>query len=172
MAGWLFIFFAAVITLSVLGVVLSKQIVRTCVYLLAALLGVAGMYLLLDAEFLAAVQLIIYVGGTLILIVFGVMLTSPNPAYRMQPKAADWWLVAAVTGVMLPALVAAVLSLPAAQQPAQQTPDGQAMRTLGELFVGPYALPFELAAVILLVVMIGAAYLARATRKKPEAVSR
>ena len=70
-------------------VVVSRDIVRTAVGLLFTLTGVAGLYFLLDAEFLAAVQLVIYVGGTLILIIFGVMLTSKSPFSRFEPKRGE-----------------------------------------------------------------------------------
>ena len=69
--------------------VISRNIVRTAVCLLFTLVGVAGLYFLLSAEFLAAVQLVVYAGGTLILIVFGVMLTSKSPFSRFEPKLVE-----------------------------------------------------------------------------------
>ena len=63
-----------------------RNIVRTAVCLLFTLMGVAGLYFLLNAEFLAAVQLVVYAGGTLILIIFGVMLTSKSPFSRFEPR--------------------------------------------------------------------------------------
>ena len=71
---------------SALGVVISRNIVRMAVCLLFTLVGVAGLYFLLNAEFLAAVQLVVYAGGTLILIIFGVMLTSK---IAVQPVRAE-----------------------------------------------------------------------------------
>ena len=75
----LFYVFALLVAGSAWAVVLSQNLVRMAVYLLMTLAGAAGLYFMLDAEFLAAVQLIVYAGGTLILIIFGVMLTSKNP---------------------------------------------------------------------------------------------
>ena len=82
----LFYLFAAMAVVSAIGVVVSRNIVRTAVCLLFTLLGVAGLYFLLHAEFLAAVQLVVYAGGTLILIIFGVMLTSKSPFSRFGPS--------------------------------------------------------------------------------------
>src|SRR3954470_6459704 len=85
----LFYLFAAMSVLSAIGVVVSRNIVRTAVGLLFTLIGVAGLYFLLNAEFLAAVQLVVYAGGTLILIIFGVMLTSKSPFSRFEPKLGE-----------------------------------------------------------------------------------
>src|SRR5262245_23493526 len=84
----LFYIFAALVVLSAWAIVLSQNIVRMAVYLLLTLGGAAAFYMMLNAEFLAAIQLIVYAGGTLILIIFGVMLTSKNPF--VQIKAALW----------------------------------------------------------------------------------
>src|SRR3954467_136695 len=83
----LFYIFALMSGAAAIGVVLSRNIVRTAVCLLFTLVGVAGLYFLLNAEFLAAVQLVVYAGGTLILIIFGVMLTSKSPFSRFEPAS-------------------------------------------------------------------------------------
>src|SRR5712675_945862 len=85
----LFYIFAAMSVIAAISVVVSRNIVRTAVGLLFTLIGVAGLYFLLNAEFLAAVQLVVYAGGTLILIVFGVMLTSKSPFSRFTPKPGE-----------------------------------------------------------------------------------
>jgi NADH:ubiquinone oxidoreductase subunit 6 (subunit J) len=131
---------------------------------------VAGIYLLLDAEFLAATQLVVYAGGTLVLIVFGVMLTSQSPLSRLRVSAAQTWAAAAVGIVLLVAIWTALRAVsdqrlataPPVTAPGP-IPSGTASG-LGILLLGDYLIPFELASVILLVVMIGAAYLAKARR--------
>src|SRR5579864_8260148 len=94
---------------SALGVVLSRNIVRTAVFLLFTLVGVAGLYFLLNAEFLAAVQLVVYAGGTLILIIFGVMLTSKGPFIRFEAKLGEVILALSLGTVVLFALSMAIL---------------------------------------------------------------
>src|SRR6478672_1892448 len=104
----LFYLFAAIAAVSALMMVVSKNIVRTAVCLLFTLVGVAGLYFLLEAEFLAAVQLVVYVGGTLILIIFGVMLTSKSPFSRFEPKAGEVVVAIAACIVLFAALVMAI----------------------------------------------------------------
>src|SRR5215510_13412029 len=105
----LFWVFALMAGASALGVVLSKNIVRMAVFLLFTLAGVAGLYFLLSAEFLAAVQLVVYAGGTLILIIFGVMLTSKSPFSRFEPKLAEVMIAMSFGLVMLIVLVAGII---------------------------------------------------------------
>lgn len=150
------------------GVAFSREIVRTAVWLLLTLLGVAGIYLLLDAEFLAATQLVVYAGGTLVLIVFGVMLTSQSPLARLRVSTGQTWAAACVGGVLLAALCGALRELAvqraAINLPGTIAPPGTAA-ALGMMLLGDYLIPFELASVVLLVVMIGAAYLAKGRRR-------
>src|SRR6267142_3360287 len=103
----LFWVFALMSGASALGVVMSKNIVRMAVFLLFTLAGVAGLYFLLSAEFLAAVQLVVYAGGTLILIIFGVMLTSKSPFSRFEPKLVEVIIAISIAAVLLVALLMA-----------------------------------------------------------------
>jgi NADH-quinone oxidoreductase subunit J len=160
----LFYLFAGLTAVSSLGVVASRNIVRTAVCLLFALIGVAGLFFLLEAEFLAAVQLIIYAGGTLILIVFGVMLTSKSPFSRFEPKSGEVAIGVTIATLLFAALVLAIRAAnfqPEWLDTRQKYPVG----VLGQALLGDYLVPFELASVVLLVVMIGAAYLAKGRRR-------
>src|SRR2546428_5970282 len=108
MSTALFYICALMSAASAIYVVASRNIVRTAVGLLFTLVGVAGLYFLLNAEFLAAVQLVVYAGGTLILIVFGVMLTSKGPFSRFEPKLGEAILAFFIAVVLLFALVMAI----------------------------------------------------------------
>ena len=158
----LFFAFAALTVLSAWAIVLSQNIVRMAVYLLLTLSGAAGFYFMLDAEFLAAVQLIVYAGGTLILIVFGVMLTSKNPF--MQLKTPLWERgVGILVGLVLAALLLwanVTTKLHVNPAPAQGGGHDQ-VAAIGKALLSDYLVPFEVAGVLLLVVMIGAAFMAR-----------
>src|SRR5438477_5472721 len=101
----LFYLFALMSGGSAVAVVLSRNVVRMAVSLLFTLAGVAGLYFLLNAEFLAAVQLVVYAGGTLILIVFGVMLTTRSPFARFEPKLGEIVIAITVAVVLLSALL-------------------------------------------------------------------
>src|SRR5688500_11327540 len=88
-----------------IAVVISRNIVRTAVALLFTLMGVAGLYFLLHAEFLAAVQLVVYAGGTLILIIFGLIFTSKTPLCRFSPQQVMVVLAVVICAVHLLCLV-------------------------------------------------------------------
>jgi NADH-quinone oxidoreductase subunit J len=281
-AAVLFYIFALMAGGSAIAVVVSRNVVRMAVALLFTLAGVAGLYFLLNAEFLAAVQLVVYAGGTLILIVFGVMLTTKSPFSRFEPKLGEIVLASTMAIVLLTAMVMAVplsetaerlgpnrlaaafeptllpeslkprvhydgarlwfhgamsdadrqdltatieaeyqdgvsraneplknedtKNDPAVQKRAADeeqalgsdrtaalaavdalarrsqryylaehrlgTGDNYPVALLGQKLLGDYLLPFEIASVLLLVVMIGAAYLAKGRRREEDAVAR
>jgi len=173
----LFYFFALLTGGSAIGVAVSRNIVRTAVFLLFALVGVAGLFFLLESEFLAAAQLVIYVGGTLILIIFGVMLTSKSPSAHFEPKMGE--VVMAGTGglLLLGALLVAInAAFGGVRQSAGLLEGGGAgpypVVALGQALLGDFLVPFELASVLLLVVMIGAAYLAKGRRREDQSTVR
>lgn len=151
--------FGGLTLLSAVGVVFSKNIVRSATCLLGTLGGAAGLYFLLNANLLAAIQLIVYAGGTLVLIVFGVMLTSKSPWVSFSPTRGQ--VVAATCVAALVALGLGTLTL-GASWPGGQTLDvSPPVKAIGTALLTDYLVPFEAASVLLLVVMIGAAYLAR-----------
>src|SRR3954468_3644581 len=166
----LFWVFAIMSGASALGVVISKNIVRMAVFLLFTLAGVAGLDFLLSAEFLAAVQLVVYAGGTLILIIFGVMLTSKSPFSRFEPKLVEIVIALSIGSILLIALIAGILrtrfatdAMPTGYYPVDR---------LGQVLLGDFLVPFELSSVLLLVVMIGAAYLAKGRRRESDSRAR
>jgi NADH-quinone oxidoreductase subunit J len=161
----LFYLFAGVIAASAIGVVCSRNVVRTAVLLLITLIGVAGIFFLLDAEFLAAVQLVVYAGATMIILIFGVMLTSKSPFTRYEPKRLEVAIGATIGLVMLASLTAAILNLPNIPSPTEAT-QPYPVAQLGTALLGDYLLPFELSSVLLLLTMVGAAYLSK-SRKRP-----
>ncbi|HTL28781.1 MAG TPA: NADH-quinone oxidoreductase subunit J [Tepidisphaeraceae bacterium] len=162
----LFYVFAGMSAASALGVVVSRNIVRTAVFLLFTLVGVAGLYFLLSAEFLAAVQLVVYAGGTLILIIFGVMLTSKSPFSRFEPKPVEVVIAISVASVIFFALVLAISRAKFASNAIET--GAYPIDKLGQTLLGDFLVPFEIVSVLLLVVMIGAAYLAKGRRRETD----
>ena len=162
----LFLVFAGMAVLGAWAIVFSRNIVRMAIYLLLTLGGVAGLYLMLSAQFPAAIQLIVYAGGTLILIIFGVMLTS-----RSSRKTLFVSKFQSFSAVALGVAMAVLLALAASWSPLDVTsPDiGQQnagavepeIVDIGTALLTYYLVPFEVAAVLLLVVMVAAAYMAR-----------
>jgi NADH:ubiquinone oxidoreductase subunit 6 (subunit J) len=155
----LFYVFSAAILGSGLALCISTNIVRMAVYLFVTLGGVAVMFFLLLANFVGVIQLIVYAGGTLILLIFGVMLTSKSPWVRFDVKRNE--LIAG--GVVCTLLAAALLTVVVvADWPVTQTSvEGPTVANFGEALMSTYLAPFEAVSVLLLVVMIGAALLAR-----------
>ena len=163
----LFAVIASAVGLSALAVVLSRNIVRSAVWLLFTLIGVSLLYFLLGAEFVGATQLIVYVGGTMVLVVFGVMLTAQQQFLRIRTGPQEW----VVGGALALALFALLVTVSLRLGEGKTAPPEQPMPGAGPLGVGfltTYLLPFEIISVHLLVVLIGAAYLARAKRRPRE----
>ena len=155
----LFYFVAATTAISAIGICVSKSIVRMAVWLFIALSWVAFLYFLLAAVFLGAIQLMVYVGGTLILLIFGVMLTTKSPWVRFDPKRWEWIGAALVCVVLLASLVAILGQTVWAT--AAGTMPGVGVADLGRRLLTTYLVPFEVAGVLLMIVMVGAAHLAR-----------
>ena len=159
----MFYIFALLVCISSWAIVFSGNIVRMAVFLLLTLAGSAGMYFMLEAEFLAAIQLIVYAGGTLILIIFGVMLTSKNPFAQLRvqlwEKMVAIALALALGGLALYALVSTPHVTGANQLRVASGYDQ--VHAIGEGLLTTQLVAFEVAGVLLLVVMIGAAYMAR-----------
>ena len=166
----LFYLFAIMSGASAIGVAVSRNIVRTAVCLLFTLVGVAGLYFLLHAEFLAAVQLVVYAGGTLILIIFGVMLTSKSPFSRFEPKLGEVIIAISIASILLFALVMGITRTHFKDEPI--APGVYPVDRLGQVLLGDYLIPFEIVSVLLLVVMIGAAYLAKGRKREEDETSR
>src|SRR5437660_7393236 len=91
-------------------VVVSQNIVRAATWLLFALGGTSGIFFLLGADFVGATQLLVYVGGTLVLVIFGVMLTAQGPFITMKTSAAEWAISATVGLLLMAVLTVSALS--------------------------------------------------------------
>ena len=150
--------FAIATVVSALAICVSRNIVRMAIWLFATLGSVAMLYFLLAAYFIAAIQLIVYAGGTLVLLIFGVMLTAKSPWARMETRRSEL-VGAGVVCVLLGSALIWTLSI--TQWPQAQLAGPQPVAVLGRELLTTYLVPFEAASVLLLAVMIGAAYLAR-----------
>ncbi len=144
---------------SALAVVLSKNLFHAVLWLALALTGTAGVFLLLDAEFLAAVQLLLYAGGIITIVVFAIVVTERLIGERLTQTNMRIGGAALVSVVLLGFIVAVVgrHALPASRP---EMP-GDLTRLIGETVLTRYVLPFELLAVLMLAGMLGAIYFAR-----------
>ena len=158
-----FYYMAGASIASALLAVTRRNPVHSMLWVLVLFLHVAGIFLLLDAEFLAAVQVIVYAGAILIFYLFVVMLLDlPDEAAR--PPFGGHWPLAAAVGLSFAALawVARVDMLaPAATSVAAEGPPQGSLSKIGSELFGPFALPFEIVSLLLLAAIIGAVVLAR-----------
>jgi len=144
---------------SALAVVLSKNLFHAVLWLALALTGTAGVFLMLDAEFLAAVQLLLYAGGIITIVVFAIVVTERLVGERITQTNMRIGGGALVAAVMLGFIVNVLRkSLLPATRPEMP---GDLTRVLGQAVLTRYVLPFELLAVLMLVGMLGAIYFAR-----------
>jgi NADH-quinone oxidoreductase subunit J len=158
-----FYFFAALAVVSGILVITRRNAVHSAIFLIQALLAVAGIFLQLDAELLAAVQVILYVGGIMVLFLFVIMLVNLDISVR-QVQFNRQWLLGSVTALIVAAEVGYGLyrgqeafEFPAAPLDALQ-PNAQ---RVGLALFQNYMLPFEIASILLLVAMIGAVLMAK-----------
>jgi NADH-quinone oxidoreductase subunit J len=199
---FLFYLLAGLTGLCAISVVVTQNIVRAAAWLLFTLAGVSGILFFLGANFVGATQLFVYVGGTLVLVVFGVMLTAQGPFITMKTGAAEWAVSTLVGlllyGVLATAILTRTKTNDFATGPVTQQGGGELTPStvLGESLLGieqatpkanvtgvpaekrkdlpnkgerspvGYLLPFEIVSIHLLVVLIGAAYLARTKRRR------
>ncbi len=183
--GFFFMLFALIACVFAVGVLFANNIVRMAFYLTISLGATAGLFFLAGAELVGAMQLMIYVGGTLVLLIFGVMLTAQARFVSMRTNSGEWVLSVIVGSALLFLLLVAAFGVkdwrqrstaPLAVAEAQTaTPIGAALSgvRVDRLNVpqqertnslSGYLLPFVIVSVHLLVVLIGAAYMARAKR--------
>ena len=141
-----------------LYVVTTRNVVRAAYALLAALFGVAVLYVTCRADFLAAVQVLIYVGGVNILIIFGVMLTEHMGRVPFRMVSFNVGAALLTCGLIAAALILGLRIYPWPEAIATTEPTSA---RIGELFLTDYLLPFEVASVLLLVALVGAVAVAR-----------
>ncbi len=157
----LFYLFAVATVGSALGIVLSGSVVRMATWLFATFAAVAMLFFLLQAYFIGTAQLIVYVGGILVLVVFGIMLTSSSPWLKFEIRRGE--LIA--SGLICGGLCAALsLVFIRTEWDGVALEENTSVAALGHSLLNNYLVPFEVASVLLLVVMIGAAYLAKQDR--------
>lgn len=155
----IFYLFGTVTVVSALMVVGSKNIVHAAFYLLFTFFGVAGLYVFLGADFIAVVQLLVYVGGILVLLLFGVMLTSKIT--NVDIRSGTIHIIPAVIGVgiLWGALTAVMYNTDWRVNPQENLEP--TTKQLGNLLITDYVLIFELLGILLLIALIGAASIAR-----------
>jgi NADH-quinone oxidoreductase subunit J len=164
-----FILAGMILVFSILTVT-SRRILRAAVYLLFVLISTAGLYFMLNYNFLAAVQLTVYAGGIVVLIIFSILLTShiSERAVVAEWKQGVLSALAAVAGATVTLLTVFQFTFIASPEPAA----GSTVKDVGKALISygenGYALPFEVISILLLAAMIGAIIVARKEKLKGE----
>jgi len=154
--------FAAIVLISAAGVVFSRKMMYSAFSLLFTFFGVAGLYVLLNADFIAVTQIMVYIGGILILIIFGVMLTSKFVDLDIKSGTTgtiQYVLAGAATLIIAIFLINMYLTVDWFQNPVPTVTD--TVKPIGILLMTEYFLAFQVAAILLLIAFIGAAKIAR-----------
>ena len=170
LATLIFWIFAVVLVVAALMVVSLRNIVHSALALVVVFAGAAGIYVLLNAEFIAIVQVLIYVGAVTILILFALMLTRLSGLQVTNPTNKLWWVAVIICTLLGACIIYAMTSsrhlIATTGTGAGQLPSGvNNVVRIGQLLYSPgaysYLLPFEIASLVLLVAIIGAIVIGR-----------
>ncbi len=161
----IFVLLAGVTLAAAVAVVTLRNMLRSALALALALFGVASIYFLLQAEFIAMVQILIYVGAVMVLILFAIMLTQRLTEEQLHQFNGKWWLVAPLALLVFVLIAASVVGTNWLLRPNEALPENQTLM-LGSQLMSTYALPFEIASVLLLVALVGAIVVAWPTKDR------
>jgi NADH:ubiquinone oxidoreductase subunit 6 (subunit J) len=152
---------SVILVASALAVVLGKNLFHAVLFLAVTLTGTAGLFVLLEAEFLAAVQLLLYAGGVITIVVFAIVVTERLVGERLSQTSRSLGSGALVAAALLLSLLIFLRQSPL---PAERPPldvEVDVTRTFGDVLLTRYVLPFEVLGLLFLVGLLGATYLAR-----------
>jgi NADH-quinone oxidoreductase subunit J len=157
-----FVAFAVLVTAAALLAVSSRHVVHAALWLVVALGGLAGVYLVLGAEVVALVQLLVYIGAVVVLVLFALMLTRAPIGFRRDlDGGAGQRAGAALAGVGLAGLIGGTLLLAVGDATLTPQPARGTARPLAEALFGGWLLPFELLSVLLLAALVAALAVSR-----------
>ena len=156
-----FFIFAIMAIAAAWGVVTSKNIVHSAFYLALSFAGVAVLYVLMNADFLAAVQLLIYTGAVAIMVVFAVMLTLRGDVRESNPENRSWFMGALVSVFVFAIIAVVILTNPDWRVLAAPWTGGGSAEDMSILLLTQFMIPFEAAAVLLTIALVGAVILAK-----------
>jgi NADH-quinone oxidoreductase subunit J len=156
----LFILSAVVILFSAFRVVTTKNLVHSALWLIAALFGVAILYALLEAGFLAVVQVVVYIGAIAIMFIFAVMLTRRTMLDNVSQLNDGWLYAAGIAALFFAGLFVILNQFSGMNALAESPVPASSINDLGNALISPnaFVLPFEVASVLLLAALIGAVY--------------
>lgn len=161
MTPYVFYFLSFLCVLSALLVVFSKNPVHSVLYLVICFFGIAGHYILLNAQFLAVVHIIVYAGAIMVLFLFVIMLLNLNK--ESEPHKSSWMKLAAVItgGLLALVLTGALKSAEQLAKPEYANTQIGLIKNLGKVLFNEFLLPFEVSSILFLAAMVGAVMLGK-----------
>jgi len=163
MAVFLFFLFAVVSLAAVIGMIFSRHQAHNALLLAVAFTALGGLFALLNAPFIAAVQIIIYAGAIMVLFIFVIMMVDLRQPLPAAKKRWVYWLGAGLMTVVLTELIFVLRSLPSGSHTAE--PDFGSPRALGQILFTKYLYAFEITSILIVAALVGALYLARRREK-------
>ena len=157
----LFIMMCALVIASGFWVVFSPSLIHSAVSLMFTLFGTAGLYVFLYADFIAATQVVIYVGGILVLIIFGVMLTNRIEKSSIASSSKNQFVGGACSLAIFVMLIGIIFNT--SWHAGKEYVSENSVSMIGKMLLTDYLLPFEIASILLLAALMGAALLSRKT---------
>ncbi len=159
----LFFFLAALVLIPALLVVTVRNVFHSALWLIVSLMGVAGVYACLAADFLFAVQILVYVGGVMVLLLFVVLLSGKPSDWAGRQVSQHSWLAALAASFVAAAIVSVIAAWPL----TTAAPEAPLLTTgaLGSVLMNELVLPFEVISLVLLASLVGAVYFS--AKKKP-----
>jgi NADH-quinone oxidoreductase subunit J len=155
----LFYFFSLFILTGAILTVTLRNVVLNAVWLIVSLLGVAGLFLLQGAEFLFVSQLILYIGGVVLLFLFAIMLVNLEAATQLERFRRGWPLVLAAAAGLAAELVALLVRGTLPQAASSAHPPAPNTEALADVLFSQYLVAFELASIVLLTAIVGAVWM-------------
>lgn len=162
----LFYFLSFVAVLSAIMVVFSKNPIYSVLYLIITFFAIAGHYVLLSAQFLAAVHVIVYAGAIMVLFLYVIMLLNLNTESEPQKSNYLKFAAAICAGLLLVVLVGSLKGTELIEQSAAPSTDIGSVKNLGKVLFTDFLLPFEIASVLLLAAMVGAVMLGKSEKSR------
>jgi NADH-quinone oxidoreductase subunit J len=163
---YLFYFLSFVAIFSALLVVFSKNAVYSVLYLIITLFSIAGHYVLLNAQFLAAVHVIVYAGAIMVLFLYVIMLLDLNEAVESQKSTFQKMAAIISAGVLMILMIGALKGAEATVSDSIAANEIGLVKNLGKILFTDYLLPFEITSILLLAAMVGAVMLGKPEKQK------
>ena len=159
-----FYFFAALVLGGAILTITRRSAIHSAICLIVSLIGVAGLYLLQKAEFLFAVQIILYIGGIMVLFLFVIMLVNLDEQAKERQFNGQWWIAlvsVAVVGVQVSYFLRRGVGAFQLATPADGAPAAGNTEMIADVLFSEYLLPFEIASILLLVAVVGSVVMAK-----------